>query len=149
MTIPLLIAIPVVAGIITQSIKFVLDLAHRGRSVHSAWTIFWSYGGMPSAHSAFIVSLTTAVGLWEGVMSPIFAVCFVLCVIIIRDAVGIRQALSRHGIVLNRLIRDLPNDRERAYPHLAERLGHTSAEAVVGGLLGIAVSVSAYLVFGP
>ena len=34
-------------------------------------------GGMPSAHSAFVTSLATGVGLYEGWSSPVFALAAV------------------------------------------------------------------------
>jgi len=38
--------------------------------------------GMPSAHSAFVVGLTTAVGIKEGTGSSLFAVALVLTLIV-------------------------------------------------------------------
>jgi len=144
----ILIIIPIVAGGIAQSIKFFIELVRGGFSAKDLWSSFWLYGGMPSSHTAFIISLTTAVGLWEGWNSALFAVCVVVTIIIIRDAIGLRQYLSKHGLVVNCLVRDLPDNRERNYPRLRERLGHTPLEAFVGGFIGILVSVIGFLLFG-
>ena len=127
MTLPHLILIPVAAGAIAQCIKYAVAVRQHGFKAEYAFREFWSYGGMPSAHAAFIVSLTTAVGLWEGWRSPIFAVSFVVTVFIIRDAVGLRQILSQQSIAVNRIVRDLPSNREERYPGLRERVGHTPA----------------------
>ncbi len=54
-------------------------------------TTFWQLGGMPSAHSALVGGLATAVTLQEGYTSPISAITYVLAAIVIHDAVHIRK----------------------------------------------------------
>ena len=51
---------------------------------------FIGSGGMPSAHSAFVVSLSIAVGITEGFGSAVFSVSMVLALIVMYDATGIR-----------------------------------------------------------
>jgi acid phosphatase family membrane protein YuiD len=80
----------------------------------------------------------------EGIASPLFAVVVVFALIIIRDVVGLRMYLGRHGHAINRLIRTLPNDELSQFPVMREKLGHTYGEATVGGLLGI---VSAFILY--
>ena len=36
----------------------------------------WGAGGMPSAHSAVVISITTMIGRSQGITSPIFAFYF-------------------------------------------------------------------------
>jgi acid phosphatase family membrane protein YuiD len=135
--IPHLVLIPLVAGIGTQLIKFII----QGVRGEFSWARLQEYGGMPSAHTAFVVSLTTVVGLEEGWHSASFAIAFIFALLIIRDAIGLRQFLSQHGKILNMLIKDLPDDVERKYPHkLEERFGHTPLQTIVGGLIGLAIS---------
>lgn len=47
-------------------------------------------GGMPSAHSTFVVALSTAIGIKNGVWSDTFALCLVFSIIIIYDAMNVR-----------------------------------------------------------
>ena len=47
-------------------------------------------GGMPSAHSALVTSITTAIGIKYGVTSELFAACLVFSTIIIYDAINVR-----------------------------------------------------------
>lgn len=141
MEFPKLVLIALISGLLTQFIKFIIQGA-RGQF---RWSSLQEYGGMPSAHTAFVVALTTVIGLHDGVDSSTFAVSFIFSLLIIRDAIGLRQFLSQHGKVLNMLIKDLPDDIEAKYPpHLVERVGHTPLQAVIGGIIGLILSLSLY-----
>jgi len=141
MNFPYLVLIPLACGIATQFIKFII-LALKGEFRLSALS---QYGGMPSSHTSLVVSLTTVVGLHEGITSAAFAIACIFSILIIRDAIGLRQYLSQHGKILNMMIKDLPDDIETKYPHwLAERVGHTPWQATVGGVLGLLMSVGLY-----
>lgn len=141
MPIPKLVLIALISGLLTQSIKFII-LMFRG---NFRWSSLQEYGGMPSAHTAFVVSLSTVVGLHEGFDSAAFAISFIFSLLIIRDAIGLRQFLSQHGRVLNMLIKDLPDDIEAKYPtNLVERVGHTPLQAFVGGVIGLVLALGLY-----
>lgn len=107
------------------------------------------YSGMPSTHSALIISMTTIIGLVEGIASPIFAVSVVLTTIVIRDALGIRRYLGEHGRTLNILVNDLKDDEvlEKKYPHLLEKVGHTPMQVLAGSLIGFLISLASFLIF--
>jgi acid phosphatase family membrane protein YuiD len=141
MIIPKLLLIPIIAVGVTQIIKFIIEaVRHEIR-----WASLFEYGGMPSAHTAFVVSLTTVIGIHEGINSAIFAVAVVFSLLIIRDAIGLRQFLSLHGRVLNMLIKDLPDDMEPKYPpRLVEKVGHTPLQATIGGLIGLLLGFALY-----
>lgn len=139
--IPHLVLIPLVAGVGTQLVKFIIQ-ALRGEF---RWSRLHEYGGMPSAHTAFVISLATVIGRHEGWSSPTFAIAFIFALLIIRDAIGLRQFLSQHGKILNMLIKDLPDDIESKYPRkLEERFGHTPLQAAIGGLIGLATALILY-----
>jgi acid phosphatase family membrane protein YuiD len=91
-------------------------------------------GGMPSAHSAVVISLTTWIGLHAGIDSDIFAVCIVMAMIIIYDALNVRYQVGLHARVLNTLT---PNDGQT----LGEHVGHTPIEALCGGIVGYIVAI--------
>ena len=133
--------LPLIALVIAQVAKFFIKSNHEKFSVKN----FTSYAGMPSAHAALVTSLVTIIGLKDGIFSPLFAVSLVFAVIVIRDAVGIRRYLGEHGRVLNELVDDLKEEPDKplnqSYPHLLEKIGHTPAQATVGALIGIAVSL--------
>lgn len=46
--------------------------------------------GMPSAHSALIMGLTSAIAIKEGGGSSIFALSLVMALVIMYDAMGVR-----------------------------------------------------------
>lgn len=123
--------IPVFVGIITQAIKFVIYSIKHGWDIRYLFT----HGHMPSAHTAFAISLVTSVGYFEGFHSGSFAVTFALAFIIIDDATRIRMYLGDQGRYLNMLIQQLNFD-ESKFPRLKERTGHRTSEVIVGAILG-------------
>src|SRR4029077_6866722 len=58
-------------------------------------------GGMPSSHSALVVSLTTIIGRLQGVQSPLFAVCLIFSTVVMYDAAAARRAAGQQAIILN------------------------------------------------
>ncbi len=135
---PILI-LPLVAVSLAQIIKLFVGSNQQKFS----WRSLYSYSGMPSGHSALTISLATIVGLREGWHSPLFAITAILAIIVIRDALGIRRYLGEHGRTLNILVKDLEEDNmiDEKYPHLLEKIGHTPDQVIVGGILGMLVSL--------
>lgn len=134
--------LPIVAGLIAQATKFFI----KSNKQEWKWQNITAYSGMPSAHSAMIVSLAIIIGLNEGFNSSLFAISFILAIIIVRDALGIRRYLGQHGKILNILVKDLKDDDllDQRYPHLLEKIGHTPAQVVVGALIGFLTSLIGY-----
>ncbi|HEU4725274.1 MAG TPA: divergent PAP2 family protein [Candidatus Eisenbacteria bacterium] len=99
---------------------------------------FVETGGMPSAHSAAVSSLTTAVGLQDGFGSTLFAVCLYFSLIVMYDAAGLRQAAGKQAVILNRLMDEHWKEGESDRHRLMELLGHTPLEVFVGAILGVA-----------
>lgn len=128
--------IPVLVAVIVQAIKFVLYSLKHGWDIRYAFT----HGHMPSAHTAFAVSLVTSIGVYEGVHNGTFAVAFALAFIIIDDAARLRMYLGDQGRYLNMLIEQLDVD-DKKFPRLKERTGHRVNEIIVGAILGIVLTV--------
>lgn len=124
--------IPAVVGGFVQVIKFIVYSLKHGWD----WKYAMTHGHMPSAHTAFIVSLVTAVGYYEGVATGAFAVAVALAIIVIDDAARLRMYMGDQGRYLNMLIRQL-NVSEEQFPRLHERMGHRVGEVIVGGILGV------------
>jgi len=121
---------------LAQIIKLPLEyLLHRNWD----WGLLLSTGGMPSSHSALVVALSVAVGLQEGFTSPLFAISWVLAMIVIYDAIGIRRHAGDHARVLNLMIDELFTGHPLAEKELKEVLGHTPREVIAGVALGIVV----------
>lgn len=137
-----LLIIPLLVLIISQFVKAV--------SEQRTWKITWkqlnSYGGMPSTHTAFLVSMVMMSALVVGIDKPITIGLLFIAAIFIRDAMGIRWELGFHGKILNRLIRELDHEERRRFPaRLEERLGHTPREVLAGACVGIALTILLYL----
>jgi len=97
-------------------------------------------GGMPSSHTALVVSLSTAIGLKDGFHSSTFAIALVLAGIVMYDAAGVRRAAGKHAKVLNRLVRQMRAEHTVRDTKLKELLGHHPLEVLAGAILGIIVA---------
>jgi len=104
-------------------------------------------GGMPSTHSASVVSLTLSVGFKEGWNSTALAISFVLAVIVMIDASGVRLAASKHAKALNEITEEVFKDGQFHYEKFNELLGHTPTQVFVGALIGALVSVISFHFF--
>jgi len=134
--------IPLVVAIIVQVIKGIIDIS-KGRF---SWKNFSGYGGMPSGHTALVVSLATVIGFKEGIQTPAFAITLVLTILIIRDALGFRRYMSDHSRAINDLVKDLPDELEYKYKIQEERIGHTPAEVIVGAILSFVFTYILYII---
>lgn len=134
----LFITIPIITIVLSQFIFKPLISIIRGR--FSIKDMF-SYGGMPSTHSALVSSLTTTIGIINGYNSPEFAISLFFALIVIVDAVGLRGFMSKQGVAINKLIKDLPDELEYKYGVMNERIAHTISEAIIGILVGILVPI--------
>lgn len=102
-------------------------------------------GGMPSSHSALVVSLATAIGLDNGWNSPLFASVCVLAGIVMYDAAGVRRAAGKQARILNKLIAEYHTHHAVREGRLKELLGHTPVEVFAGALLGIGMAYAIYV----
>lgn len=105
------------------------------------WRRLIDTGGLPSAHSAFVMGLAVAVGIHDGVDSSVFAVAAVFAAVVMYDAVSLRREAGKHADLLNELlllsfIRDAFKEREA----LKELIGHTPLEVLAGAALGTAMA---------
>lgn len=120
-----------------QIIKFVIEL-FQNKKFDIAKLI--SSGGMPSSHSSAVCALTTAVGIQEGIPSTLFAISFVLSLIVMYDAMGVRREAGKHSQILNKLIEDLLEYKPEYFQkNLKELIGHTPFQVLCGAILGVIV----------
>ncbi len=114
-------------------------------------------GGMPSSHSALVISVALYTGRVEGYTSTLFALAMMMAVIVIYDAMSVRYNAGLHAKELNRMrkvidemddeisqmigadeedIDDLSDQKD-----LKEFLGHTPIEVLAGSMLGIIIAL--------
>jgi uncharacterized protein len=134
-----------VAWSIAQIVKVPLEYLQTRRW---NWSLLLQAGGMPSSHSALVAALGVGIGLHTGFDTPLFAIAFVLCMIVIYDATGIRRQAGKHAEIINTMIQDLVEGHPLREEQLREVLGHTPLEALAGTLLGIFVALFGWKVWG-
>ncbi len=103
---------------------------------------FVTAGGMPSAHSAIVCALATALAMTQGVGSAAFSIAVVLALIVVYDAAGVRQSVGQQSVVLNRIVREFRFRRPitEVERDLREFIGHTPFQVIVGAALGVLVA---------
>ena len=117
---------------VAQFLKTVIDMV-LNRSFNPE-RIFGS-GGMPSSHSAS--------GMKYGVGSFEFAVSFVLAMIVMYDAMGVRRETGKQAKLLNSVFFEniLNLDGVFLQEKLKEYVGHTPLQVAAGAILGILIAV--------
>ena len=100
-------------------------------------------GGMPSSHSATVCALATATGIRYGGGSFEFALAAVFAIVVMYDAMGVRQETGKQGKVLNEMMEIFTQmgkniDAEKA---LKEFVGHTPLQVLMGAILGIIIAI--------
>lgn len=135
------VLVSAVAGwIVAQVLKTMLDFA-LNRTIN--WERMVGSGGMPSSHSATVCGLTTAAALHYGVSSFEFAVCFVLSMVVMYDATGVRRETGKQAKLLNSILSENPLklNAEVLQEKLKEYVGHTPLQVVAGAILGICLAL--------
>ena len=100
----------------------------------------FSTGGMPSAHSAMVCGLCTAIGLTEGFDSPVAMLASGFAAITMFDAAVVRRAAGLQASILNQIIEELFKHHTLSQTRLKELLGHTRSEVFAGMAIGIATA---------
>jgi len=128
-----------VAWVIAQLSKTIYELIRYRKLILSRIV---SAGGMPSSHSALVMSLATATGRVTGIESAAFAISLVLAAIVMYDAAGVRRAVSIQARILNQMIDEAFQGQPFAEKRLRELIGHTPIQVLVGGLLGVGIALA-------
>ncbi len=132
------IAAGLLAAFTAQILKFII-FTLKTKKIN--FKIFSTTGGMPSSHSAGVMSLSTATGIITGFDSVIFAVAFGFALITMYDAAGLRRAAGKTAACLNRMMDDFyKHDVQAIGGKLKELLGHTPLEVIAGAFFGIGVA---------
>jgi acid phosphatase family membrane protein YuiD len=133
------------AWFLAQFFKPILEYLETRRWV---WGLWFSSGGNPSSHSALIVSVMLAIGLFVGFGTPLFALALAITMIVVYDAAGVRREAGRHAERINILIEELFSGQPISEQQLKEVIGHTPLEVLSGVLLGAVTAVISYVLFG-
>ena len=130
----------VLGWVVAQGLKTLIDFAlnksfNKERLVGS--------GGMPSSHSATVCGLTTAAVIKYGVGSFEFAISFVLSMIVMYDAIGVRRETGKQAKLLNSILMENPLklSAEVLQERLEEYVGHTPLQVGPGALLRVFLAI--------
>ncbi|MDD4287528.1 MAG: divergent PAP2 family protein [Candidatus Peribacteraceae bacterium] len=123
-----LFLIPLVVLVLSEIVKYVVEEMKSGAGHRH----LFQQGGMPSSHSAFVMSLLIIVGHKMGTDSVEFAIATVFACIVWYDAIGVRAVLGEQARVLNVL---------QHFHRLKETLGHSFTEVFAGIAFGAVVTM--------
>ena len=129
---------------LSQLIKGIIALLHiRKKGLREVVeTLIWRTGGMPSSHAAVVVSMTAAVGFYEGVGSNLFAVSLFVAMVVMRDAMGVRRASGLQARALNFLGKQSAEKMGIEFHQVKEIQGHGPLEVLVGAFLGFFIAAA-------
>ncbi len=133
-----------ISWLLAQALKIPTEYL---RSRRWMWAMFFAAGGMPSSHSALLVSGTLAVGLYHGFDDPLFGIAVAITMIVVHDAAGVRRQAGMHAERINLLFEELLKGHMWDEKGLKEVIGHTPLEVVGGILLGFFVTIIQWLVW--
>ncbi|MFC1640637.1 divergent PAP2 family protein [Patescibacteria group bacterium] len=144
MELPYLVIIPAAIGLISQFLKLIIKwTTSYNNDVHN----FFSYSGAPSTHASAISALSTVAALEAGIDSVEFAICFIFGVLILRDALGVRNYIGKNVKDINNLVKSLPKEKQEEFQKLDVRVGHSRMEVSSGIVVGIILAWLLYFLF--
>ncbi|MBI2332572.1 MAG: divergent PAP2 family protein [Chloroflexi bacterium] len=132
------------AWLLAQALKIPSEYL---RSRRWLWTMFFAAGGMPSSHTALMVSGTLAVGLYHGFDNPIFGIAVAATMIIAHDAAGVRRQAGKHAERINVLFDELLHGHMWSEDDLKEVIGHTPLEVIGGIIFGLLVATVQWMIW--
>ena len=135
--------VPVCAMLIAQALKILISTIVNRRFDVERLT---GDGGMPSTHTATVVSLAVMVGLAEGPISPLFGVATIFAGVVMHDATGVRRETGKQAVVILDMLRVMQDyfvekDATVKAEKLKVLVGHSKLQVFFGMLLGVAVAL--------
>lgn len=128
------------AWVVAQGLKYILS-SIKSKNLSSNKRQLYLSGGMPSAHSATVISLLVVIGLADGIDSALFGVAALLSAIVMYDAVMVRRSSGEQGAAVIALIRE----QKSKVPLPRAAKGHSPTEVLVGALIGAVVGLVVFL----
>ena len=122
------------AGIIKVFVGFIIT-----RKINPF--LVMSSGGMPSSHTATVISLVISTGVYCGVHTAEFAIATIFAIIVIHDAMGVRFETGKQAKILNQIIFDSDFFSNISEEKLKEYVGHTPLQTLCGAIVGIFVAI--------
>lgn len=136
-----LLSISLTGWLVAQVLKTLINGLFLGKF---SLERMWGSGGMPSSHSATVCSLVVTAARLYGPDSAIFALAFIMAIIVMYDAMGVRRETGEQAKILNRMLTDWMEAESANSPFLGDKklkemVGHTPFEVLGGAIVGVAV----------
>ena len=125
------ILVPVLLWLAIQTSKVVVDCIEKKKITLRR---LLGSGGMPSSHSAVMVSITVMLGKNIGFKSPIFALACFMTLVVMQDAIGVRRQVGKQAKYLNEILMDKNTSTEEKFQ---EMVGHTPFQVLIGLIVGL------------
>ena len=126
-----------------QVIKAILEtIIHRKFSFER----LFGDGGMPSGHTATVTAAAVMCAWTYGFDSAFFGIAFVLAIIVMHDATGVRREAGKHAAAINEIVEKVNSETDGVeddinIARLKEFVGHTPTQVLVGFILGFIVAI--------
>jgi len=115
-------------------------VSYFGKEKRNFSSMFAS-GGMPSSHSATVMSLATVIGLKDGFYSGFFGIAALFALIVMYDATKVRFSSGEQGLAIHEIIKEQNSNIK--LPKISK--GHTLLEVVIGAFLGVVIGMIVFL----
>ena len=124
--------------VILNTIKYIIDKAKGNVTKKVTIGTLFKLGGMPSSHTATVISLSTCIGALEGFDSTMFAVAGIFAFITMFDAFMVRLPVEKLTEAFD-IVREavLGKDLKK----LKKVEGHTIPEIIGGFIVGSGVAI--------
>lgn len=143
------LVVPIVSWLIAQILKTLINAA-----VNKTFNLsrLIGDGGMPSAHSATVMSLAVTVGVEAGFNSHLFALAMIFAIVVMHDALGVRRETGKQAVSILQMVEIINNyivekDEEIKVEKLKVLVGHTPLQVVAGAILGGVIAIIYTLIF--
>ena len=133
------IIVPFFTWVAIQIFKVIWDLVTTKK--FNFKRVLGAGGGMPSAHSAVVIALTTMIGRSQGTTSPMFGIALIFSLVVMYDATGVRREAGKQAHLLNEIINTPGLSQVQVKEKLVEALGHTPIQVFVGALVGFIIGM--------
>ena len=130
-----LFLIPYLSGLACQLIKIFNHWIMKKRFNFTLNNLL-ELGGLPSAHSAATITLTTLIAVYYGIDSPLFIISLFLSIFIMGEAFVVRGVISRHSLLINKLA-ETSAKKELISASSPGKIGHTPVEVIMGVIFGV------------
>jgi uncharacterized protein len=126
--------------LLTILVVWVLVQTYKKFTAKNEGKSFLVSGGMPSSHTATSVTLATLLFLYQGLTTTTILALFLVSVLI-RDAVGVRQAVGKNAQVLYSIT------TKKEQKNIMLENGHTIKQVIVGAIIGVLCACISYVLF--